>query len=59
MVGVALFLLVGKPVAAINAGLISLLSSMSGSNGALLGAVLGIMVSFDLGGPVNKAAYTF
>lgn len=32
---------------------------MSGSNGALLGAILGIMVSFDLGGPVNKAAYTF
>lgn len=59
MVGIALFLLVGKPVAAINAGLINLLSSMSGSNGALLGAVLGIMVSFDLGGPVNKAAYTF
>ncbi len=30
-----------------------------GSNGAVLGAILGIMVSFDLGGPVNKAAYTF
>lgn len=59
IVGVAIFLLVGKPVASLNAGLIELLGSMSGSNGALLGAILGIMVSFDLGGPVNKAAYTF
>jgi len=32
---------------------------MSGSNAGLLGAIIGIMVSFDLGGPVNKAAYTF
>lgn len=59
MVGIAIFLLLGKPVAAINTALIELLGSMSGSNGALLGAILGIMVSFDLGGPVNKAAYTF
>lgn len=59
IVGVAQFLLVGKPVAAINTALIGFLGSMSGSNGALLGAILGIMVSFDLGGPVNKAAYTF
>ena len=59
MVGIAIFLLLGKPVAWINMSLIQFLGSMSGSNGALLGAVLGIMVSFDLGGPVNKAAYTF
>lgn len=59
IVGIALFLVIGKPVAAINTALIELLGSMSGSNGALLGAILGIMVSFDLGGPVNKAAYTF
>lgn len=59
IVGAAIFLLVGKPVAWINATLISFLGSMSGANGALLGAILGIMVSFDLGGPVNKAAYTF
>lgn len=59
MVGIAIFLVLGKPVAAINSALINMLGSMSGSNGALLGAILGIMVSFDLGGPVNKAAYTF
>lgn len=59
IVGIALFILIGKPVASLNAALIDMLGSMSGSNGALLGAVIGIMVSFDLGGPVNKAAYTF
>lgn len=59
IVGIALFLVLGKPVAAINTALINLLGSMSGTNGALLSAILGIMVSFDLGGPVNKAAYTF
>lgn len=59
IVGISIFLIVGKPVAWVNAALINFLGSMSGSNGALLGAILGIMVSFDLGGPVNKAAYTF
>jgi 2-O-A-mannosyl-D-glycerate-specific PTS system IIC component len=59
IVGIAIFLLIGKPVAWLNSSLINFLGSMSGSNGALLGAILGIMVSFDLGGPVNKAAYTF
>ena len=59
IVGVAMFLLIGKPIAAVNMALIEILGSMSGSNGALLGAILGVMVSFDLGGPVNKAAYTF
>lgn len=59
IVGILLFILIGKPVAWINTALIEFLGSMSGTNGALLGAVLGIMVSFDLGGPVNKAAYTF
>lgn len=59
IVGIVMFFLLGKPVAWINQSLISFLSAMSGSNAALLGAVIGIMVSFDLGGPVNKAAYTF
>lgn len=59
IVGIVMFFLLGKPVAWLNQGLIGFLGSMSGSNAALLGAILGIMVSFDLGGPVNKAAYTF
>ncbi len=58
-IGISMFLIIGKPVAWLNQSLINGLSSMSGSNVALLGAIIGIMVSFDLGGPVNKAAYTF
>lgn len=59
IVGVLLLLVLGKPIAMINSSLINFLTSMSGGNAALLGALIGIMVSFDLGGPVNKAAYAF
>ena len=59
IVGIVMFFLLGKPVAWLNQSLIEFLGAMSGSNAALLGAIIGIMVSFDLGGPVNKAAYTF
>ncbi len=59
IVGIVMFFLLGKPVAWLNQSLIGFLGAMSGSNAALLGAIIGIMVSFDLGGPVNKAAYTF
>ncbi len=59
IIGISMFLLIGRPVAWLNQALINALGSMSGSNVALLGAIIGVMVSFDLGGPVNKAAYTF
>lgn len=59
IVGVVLLVILGKPIAALNTALIDVLTSMSGGNAALLGALIGIMVSFDLGGPVNKAAYAF
>lgn len=59
IVGVILLLVLGKPVAMLNATMVNFLNGLAGSNAALLGAVLGIMVSFDLGGPVNKAAYAF
>ncbi|TDT62850.1 PTS 2-O-a-mannosyl-D-glycerate transporter subunit IIABC [Fonticella tunisiensis] len=58
-VGALMLLVFGKPVAALNQGLLNWLNNLSGSNAILLGAVIGIMVSFDLGGPINKAAYTF
>ncbi len=54
-----MFFVVGKPIAWLNTSLVHFLESLGGANAAILGAVLGIMVSFDLGGPVNKAAYTF
>lgn len=58
-VGSIMLFVVGEPLAAINNGLINWLEGMSGGNAIILGALLGAMVSFDLGGPVNKAAYTF
>ena len=46
-------------VGAINTALNNFLSSMQGANKIILGAMLGGMMSVDLGGPVNKASYTF
>ncbi len=59
IVAALMFLVIGKPIAWLNSSLVNFLGSLGGANAALLGLVLGIMVSFDLGGPVNKAAYTF
>ena len=52
-------LLINPYVGAINTGINNYLSSMSTANKVLLGAILGGMMAIDLGGPVNKAAYTF
>ena len=59
IVGLSMYLLLGAPLAAIMEGLQNWLSSMSGSSAVLLGIILGLMMCFDLGGPVNKAAYLF
>ncbi|EFH5156020.1 PTS 2-O-a-mannosyl-D-glycerate transporter subunit IIABC [Escherichia coli] len=57
--GSLMLFVVGEPVAWINNSLTAWLNGLSGSNTLLLGAILGFMCSFDLGGPVNKAAYAF
>lgn len=54
-----IMLLINPFVAAINTGLNNFLFSLSGVNKVILGAILAGMMSVDLGGPVNKAAYTF
>ena len=54
-----IMLLINPFVSAINAGLNNFLFSLSGVNKVILGAILAGMMSVDLGGPVNKAAYTF
>lgn len=56
--GLVLLYLIGDPVSAINKGLEEWLKGMSGSNRVLLAAIVGGMMGFDLGGPVNKAALT-
>ena len=59
VVGLLMFLLLGRPLAAITSGLTNWLSGMSGTSVIILGVILGLMMCFDLGGPVNKAAYAF
>jgi PTS system fructose-specific IIC component len=59
VVGLLMFLLLGRPLAAITKGLTNWLTGMSGTSVIILGIVLGLMMCFDLGGPVNKAAYAF
>ncbi len=57
--GGLMLLVLGRPLAAITNGLQDWLSGLSGSSAVLLGVILGLMMCFDLGGPVNKAAYAF
>ncbi|GLB68109.1 PTS fructose transporter subunit IIABC [Arthrobacter mangrovi] len=55
----AMFLFIGGPIAALTAGLNTWLSGLTGTSAAILGIILGLMMCFDLGGPVNKVAYSF
>jgi PTS system fructose-specific IIC component len=51
--------LLGRPIAALMKGLNGWLEGMSGGSALVLGLILGAMMGFDLGGPVNKTAYFF
>ena len=57
--GAALVLILGRPLKAMSDGLASWLGGLTGTNLIFLGVILGLMMGFDLGGPVNKVAYTF
>ena len=60
VVGAVMYMVLGLPLAALMTSLQDGLTSMSGGGSAvLLGVILGLMMCFDLGGPVNKAAYLF
>lgn len=50
---------INPPLTQIYTAISSFLEGMSGTNQVLVGVILGAMMAFDLGGPVNKAAYTF
>lgn len=52
-----LMVLLGKPVSAINHGLMDWLGSLQTANPIILGIVVGMFAAFDFGGPVNKAVY--
>jgi PTS system fructose-specific IIC component len=59
VVGFLMFVVIGKPIAEAQKGMTDWLNGLSGSNAVLLGVLLGLMMCFDLGGPVNKVAYAF
>jgi PTS system fructose-specific IIC component len=59
LTGLLMVYVVGTPVAEILAYLTDFLKSMQGSSAIILGLLLGAMMAFDMGGPVNKAAYAF
>lgn len=59
IVGLTMIYVIGTPIKSIMTALTNWLTGMSRANAVLLGLILGLMMAFDMGGPVNKAAYTF
>lgn len=57
--GFIMVYIVSDPVAAANTALGNWLKNMGTGNAVILGIILGAMMAFDMGGPVNKAAFTF
>ncbi|MCU5414363.1 fructose-specific PTS transporter subunit EIIC [Bacillus wiedmannii] len=59
IVGIAFVFIIGAPVAQVFVSLTAWLAGMQGSSSILLALILGAMISFDMGGPVNKVAFLF
>ncbi len=59
IVGLIMIFVAGPPVTAALNALTGWLNGMQATSAVALGALLGAMMAFDVGGPVNKAAYTF
>ncbi|MEU9720126.1 fructose-specific PTS transporter subunit EIIC [Streptomyces sp. NPDC047976] len=57
--GLFFIYVIGKPISWVFESLTSWLSGMTGTSAILLGALLGLMIAFDMGGPVNKTAFLF
>jgi PTS system fructose-specific IIC component len=57
--GSLMLIVLGKPISELTAALENGLTDMSGSNAVILGVILGLMMAFDMGGPLNKVAYSF
>ena len=57
--GGLMYVVLGRPLAWLTTAMNDGLSGMSGASAVILGIILGLMMCFDLGGPVNKAAYLF
>lgn len=59
IVGLLMVYAINPPVAALMTSLTDWLKSMGEINAVILGLIIGIMMCTDMGGPINKAAYTF
>ncbi|WP_330317689.1 fructose-specific PTS transporter subunit EIIC [Streptomyces platensis] len=59
MLGLFFIYVIGKPISWVFTHLTDWLGGMTGSSAILLGALLGLMIAFDMGGPVNKTAFLF
>ncbi|MEJ5913555.1 PTS fructose transporter subunit IIABC [Pseudokineococcus sp. 1T1Z-3] len=57
--GFLMFAVLAQPLAAVTVGLGNFLNGLSGGSAVLLGVILGLMMAFDMGGPLNKTAYSF
>lgn len=57
--GVLMVMVINTPAVALNGWLTQWLTGMSGTNAVILGLILGGMMAIDMGGPINKAAFTF
>lgn len=58
-IGAILIFLLNPPLASVNVAISDWLNNMGEASKLLLGALLGGMMSIDMGGPINKAAYVF
>jgi PTS system fructose-specific IIC component len=59
VVGALMIVVLGQPIASATEGLQAWLKGLQGANAIVLGIILGSMMAFDMGGPVNKTAYAF
>lgn len=59
IVGFTMIFVIGTPITALLNGLTSFLNSLGSTNGILFGALIGVMMASDMGGPINKAISTF
>ncbi|MER6565667.1 fructose-specific PTS transporter subunit EIIC [Streptomyces sp. NPDC001093] len=59
VLGLFFIYVIGKPISWVFEHLTSWLGGMTGTSAILLGAILGLMIAFDMGGPVNKTAFLF
>lgn len=59
IVGLSMIFIIAPPVSVVLNAMTTWLNEMRGANALVLGLILGAMMAFDMGGPINKAAYTF